>query len=179
MTFIDFLNKGGLVTYILFVANIFGYATIFYKAWSFWNYKKNINKDSDQLFINFQNKMSTISISDEGQIALLKEDIVQNVKVLEPGLNTLKILATTGPLMGLLGTVIGILEAFSVISQSGMGDPALFANAISLSLINTVSGLAVAIPHLVAYNYFISALDSLELELQDLTLAKFTKTKMR
>lgn len=66
----------------------------------------------------------------------------------------------------MLGTVIGVLEAFEAISKSGLGDPSVFASGISMALITTVAGLIVAIPHYVGYNYIIGMLDTLEIELK-------------
>jgi biopolymer transport protein ExbB len=59
------------------------------------------------------------------------------------------------PIVGLLGTVIGMIEAFHVIAFSGaMGDPALLAGGISKALINTAAGLSVALPALALHHYF-------------------------
>ena len=81
---------------------------------------------------------------------------------LENGLNTIKIIAAISPLLGLLGTVIGVLMSFSQMAKGGMGDPSSFANGISLALITTVGGLIVAIPHYIGHNYLLGNLDELE-----------------
>ena len=62
--------------------------------------------------------------------------------------------ATVAPIVGLLGTVIGMIEAFHVIAFAGMGDPSLLAGGISKALVNTAAGLSVALPALLAYHYF-------------------------
>jgi biopolymer transport protein ExbB len=67
----------------------------------------------------------------------------------------LAVVATVAPIVGLLGTVIGMIEAFHVIAFSGaMGDPALLAGGISKALINTAAGLSVALPALALHHYF-------------------------
>ncbi len=67
----------------------------------------------------------------------------------------LAIVATVAPIVGLLGTVIGMIEAFHVIAYSqGMGNPALLAGGISKALINTAAGLSVALPSLAAHHFF-------------------------
>jgi len=67
----------------------------------------------------------------------------------------LAIVATVAPIVGLLGTVIGMIEAFHVIAFSdGMGDPALLAGGISKALINTATGLSVALPALMLHHFF-------------------------
>ena len=81
----------------------------------------------------------------------------------------LAIVATVAPIVGLLGTVIGMIEAFHVIAFSeGMGNPALLAGGISKALINTASGLSVALPALGLHHFFKnrSAFLGLELEKQ-------------
>ncbi|GGY71162.1 hypothetical protein GCM10011613_14690 [Cellvibrio zantedeschiae] len=79
----------------------------------------------------------------------------------------LAIVATVAPIVGLLGTVIGMIEAFHVIAYSqGMGNPALLAGGISKALINTAAGLSVALPALAMHHFFKhrSVVFSLQLE---------------
>lgn len=79
----------------------------------------------------------------------------------------LTIAATVAPIMGLLGTVLGMIEAFHVIAFSGaMGDPALLAGGISKALVNTASGLSVALPSLLAYHFFKNRIAHFALELE-------------
>lgn len=66
----------------------------------------------------------------------------------------LAVTATVAPIVGLLGTVIGMIEAFHVIAYAGMGDPTQLAGGISKALVNTAAGLSVALPALLAYHYF-------------------------
>jgi len=68
-------------------------------------------------------------------------------------LNTLGTIAAISPLLGLLGTVVGMIEVFSVITVQGVGNPAALASGISQALITTAAGLMVAIPALIAYRY--------------------------
>ena len=67
--------------------------------------------------------------------------------------NVLKIIAVVAPLMGLLGTVVGMIITFQSITLYGTGDPKLMAGGISSALVTTVLGLIVAIPTLFAHNY--------------------------
>lgn len=79
----------------------------------------------------------------------------------------LAVVATVAPIVGLLGTVIGMIEAFHVIAFSGaMGDPALLAGGISKALVNTAAGLSVALPSLALHHYFKSRQVSLGLVLE-------------
>ena len=68
------------------------------------------------------------------------------------------------PLLGLLGTVIGVYKSFEAITQNGLGDPTIFSNGIGIALITTIAGIIVAIPHQIAYNHFIAMIDNIELE---------------
>ncbi len=73
---------------------------------------------------------------------------------MERFLNTLGTIASISPLLGLLGTVSGMIRVFASIGQHGPGDPSLLAGGIAEALITTASGLIVAIPSLVFYRYF-------------------------
>jgi biopolymer transport protein ExbB len=74
-------------------------------------------------------------------------------------LNTLGTIAGVAPLMGLLGTVMGIIKAFNAIYEGGMGDPRLLSGGISEALITTAAGLSVAIPSYIAYRYLRGRVD--------------------
>jgi biopolymer transport protein ExbB len=74
-------------------------------------------------------------------------------------LNTLGTIAGVAPLMGLLGTVTGIIKAFNAIYEGGMGDPRLLSGGISEALITTAAGLSVAIPSYIAYRYLRGRVD--------------------
>lgn len=73
---------------------------------------------------------------------------------LERFLNTLGTIASITPLLGLLGTVIGMIKVFAVITAQGVGDPSILSEGISEALITTAAGLAVAIPTLMFLRYF-------------------------
>ncbi len=88
------------------------------------------------------------------------------VKRLERYLVVLETAAAAGPLLGLLGTVIGIIRVFSVISIAGVGEAGLLSGGISLALITTAFGLLIGIPALVAYNFLDSRVDSLSVQIE-------------
>jgi len=78
----------------------------------------------------------------------------QVVLELERYINTLGTIASIAPLLGLLGTVIGMIKVFSAIMIAGVGNPGVLAGGISEALITTAAGLSVAIPSLMFYRYF-------------------------
>jgi len=77
---------------------------------------------------------------------ILDEAITREIPVLENGLSMIKLLAAVAPLLGLLGTVTGMIATFQSISLFGTGDPKLMASGISQALVTTMLGLYVAIP---------------------------------
>jgi biopolymer transport protein ExbB len=88
------------------------------------------------------------------------------VPVLERYLPVLGTIATISTLLGLLGTITGMIKTFNVIAALGYGHPEALAGGISEALITTAAGLGVAIPTVVVYNYFTSKVDSLVIEME-------------
>jgi biopolymer transport protein ExbB len=88
------------------------------------------------------------------------------VPVLERYLTVLGTIASISTLLGLLGTITGMMKTFNVVAALGYGHPEALAGGISEALITTAAGLGVAIPTLVIYNYFTSKVDSLVLEME-------------
>lgn len=83
------------------------------------------------------------------------------VHQLERYLNTLGTIAVITPLLGLLGTVLGMIKVFNAITAQGVGDPTVLAGGISEALITTAAGLAVAIPAVMFHRYFRGRIDEL------------------
>lgn len=85
---------------------------------------------------------------------------------MERYLNTLGTIAAISPLLGLLGTVIGMVKVFAAITAHGVGDPAVLAGGISEALITTAAGLSVAIPSLIGYRYLRGKVDALVVQME-------------
>ena len=85
---------------------------------------------------------------------------------LERFLTTLGTIATMAPLLGLLGTIIGMIEIFGSQGPTGMGNPAQLAHGISIALYNAAFGIIVAVPSLVFYRHFRARVDSLVVEME-------------
>jgi len=107
-----------------------------------------------KVLISFQNKEKDLEKS-------VDEVVTDEMPKLEKNVGTLGIVANICPLLGLLGTVLGIIRSFSAISQQNLGDTTKLAAGISEALVATASGLIVAIPALAAYNYFQARIDTL------------------
>ena len=102
---------------------------------------------------------------------LIEDHGRQEVPFLERYLTMLGTIASISPLLGLLGTVVGLLRVFDAISQEGgVTNAAILSAGIQNALITTVAGLCVAIPSLVAYNYFARRAESLVLEMERISL---------
>ena len=92
------------------------------------------------------------------------------VHELERFLNSLGTIASISPLLGLLGTVTGIIRAFNAVMLGGMGDPRLLAGGISEALVTTAGGLAVAIPSFIAYRYLRGKVERIVIEMEKIAV---------
>jgi biopolymer transport protein ExbB len=110
-----------------------------------------------------RHKQSRDRIENSMQIKGMSE-----IAALEKNAKVLSIIATLCPLLGLLGTVMGFIHAFAEMRQSGLTDISTgrIGEALEYALITTAAGLVVAIPTIIAYNYIISRIQSLVLEMQ-------------
>ena len=90
--------------------------------------------------------------------------------LMNSNLRVLGAVANITPMMGLLGTVIGMIKAFNVISLSGTGNPGLVASGISEALITTAAGMLVGIPALVLYHYFRGKIDRYVFEMEEVAI---------
>jgi biopolymer transport protein ExbB len=86
---------------------------------------------------------------------------------LERGLVLLEIIAGISPLIGLLGTVLGMVTVFNAITERGVGNPAVLSDGISKALITTIAGLVVGIPALAFHSWFSRRAEALATEIYD------------
>ena len=148
MDLISYIDKGGIIVYILIALNIIGFTIILWKFFTLPRKNAMISKIKSKITIN----SSTAS------------QIEYEVKKLESGLVIIKNIAIISPLLGLLGTVVGIYSSFEEITIKGLGDPTIFSGGIAVALITTIAGIIVSIPHQIAYNHFISLVDKIEIK---------------
>ncbi|MEI8314061.1 MAG: MotA/TolQ/ExbB proton channel family protein [Verrucomicrobiota bacterium] len=97
---------------------------------------------------------------------LVQGTVTKELISMEKFLPQLDSMVTLCPLIGLLGTTVGMIRSFSIIAAIGMSDPTKLAGGISEALINTASGLAVAIPALFAYNYFTGKKEAILMDME-------------
>ena len=86
---------------------------------------------------------------------------------LEKGLVWLATVVSLAPIFGFTGTVTGMISAFKNLASAGMGDPSVVASGISEALITTATGLLIAAPVLIMYNYFVNFLDKFTFDIQE------------
>lgn len=144
----------GIVTVIGVLLGIYKWVTLTMTAGAVRGQvrKKKASKSNPlgRVMLAYENTQS----NDVETVALKLDDaILKEVPKLEGGLNLVKVLAATAPLMGLLGTVIGMIRTFQAITLFGTGDPQIMASGISEALVTTVLGLIAAIPLLLLHAF--------------------------
>lgn len=100
---------------------------------------------------------------------IIKEIIIEEIAPFESKLNCLASVIGIAPMLGLLGTVTGMIKAFTNISKFGSGDATVVADGIAEALLTTALGLIIAIPAIVAYNYLNRRLEKIESEIDKIT----------
>ena len=196
MEFIDFASKGGFVMLVIALLSVYVIAVIIYKIYQFWHLDVSnlgfVNKvslmmqnkkyqDAVDLCRTQTNPISNIlicaivsicnkNINDEKLIRNIENCGSRELRVLESHLRSLEMVANIAPLLGLLGTVIGMVKAFGVISQSASQvDPSLLAGGIWEALLTTIAGLIVAIPAMAAYYIIDSKIEKVKADATDAT----------
>lgn len=101
----------------------------------------------------------------------------QEIRKLERGMVILETIAAITPILGLLGTVIGMIKVFNVIALEGVGSASVLSGGISEALITTASGLSIGIPTLVFYNYFTQKAENLILDMEKISNEFLKKLK--
>ena len=120
------------------------------------------SSDSINLFEKMWDAAAPISPSEREARQTAVDDAVRaEIPLLERNLYILTTAATVAPLLGLLGTVLGMIKTFQAASMSGLGNPQMLAEGISEALYNTAGGLLVAIPCIIANNHFRSRVERL------------------
>ncbi len=108
---------------------------------------------------------------------LIEDQGRQEVRTLQKGLVVIETIAGIAPLLGLLGTVLGMIKVFTVISEQGLGQTQALSGGISEALITTVVGLSIGIPSLVFYNYFTDKTESMIMDIEKYSSKLLRKLK--
>jgi biopolymer transport protein ExbB/TolQ len=189
-TFFEILQSGGVAVYVLALFSIISLGVIFERLWAFYKFRKSSraafsvikaggagNKDNDKGVIEAPDSPLT-SVLKAGLLrrelgtgeALKAMDLSFRGEVasLRSLLGALATIGATAPFVGLFGTVIGIIRAFSDLALDDVGNPLAVVDGIAEALVATASGLFVAIPAVIAYNYFLRRSKRLSLELEEM-----------
>ncbi len=186
---IDLLKAGGYIMYPIVLCSLAAFVICVERSWSLrrsritpkhlvaqvWSWIKNNQLDKGRLkklkdssplgeilaagLVNHAHGRETMkeSIQDAGRQATIS---------LERYLNTLGTIAQVTPLLGLLGTVIGMIRVFTVITVQGTGDSTVLAGGISEALITTATGLIIGIPALIFHRHFERKVDELVIAME-------------
>lgn len=183
---------GGFMMYPLVLCSLLALGVIIAKGWTLWVAHKDAHRLMNQvtesaaagrlgeaLQVAAETRGPTAAILYAGlsrlqDLKVRKGELEQAISTtgaielsfLERGLVVLATIANVAPLMGFLGTVIGMVIAFASIEAAGNVDPGLVAGGIKVALLTTAAGLVIAIPVNVAYNFYVSRIDKLIVEME-------------
>ena len=190
-----YLKVGGPLMWILFGLSIISMGIILERGVFFFRREKKLSEDfksniimavsSDnmekaiEICLNEKNtvgetvKSFLIRCNKNGDFhhfdQLVKEIGMEEISPLEKRLHILGIIGYIAPMIGLLGTVTGMIDAFRNLSTFGAGDPSLVADGISKALLTTAAGLSIAIPAIVVYNLLNKKIEEIEEDIDKIT----------
>ena len=195
----EIIEAAGWPVWLLIVTSVYGLAIILERAWSLRSSSiapKNLSKevfsmiqqgtikkqslDEISLSSPLGEILATAIRNQSSSLEVLKDaidEVGENVAFkLEKNINSLGTISTVAPLLGLFGTIVGMVELFSSFTSSGH-DVAVFARGISVALYNTAGGIVVAVPAMIAYRYYRSKVDHLlnDMEQQALRLVEILR----
>ncbi len=185
-------RDGGFMMYPLILCSLIALGVIIAKAWTLWvahRESQNLLKEIEEFGIGGRLE-DAIQKAEEtrGPVAAILlaglrrvqeehtgKDVQKAINTtgvieldfLERGLAVLATIANVAPMLGFLGTVIGMIIAFQAIEIAGEVDPSLVAAGIKVALITTAAGLTIAIPVNVAYNFFVTRVDRLIQDMEE------------
>jgi len=189
---LSLFTDGGWMMYPLMLCSLIAVGVIIAKAWTLWIAHKGTNKvlagveelaragDIDgavalaaetpgpaaAILLAGLRRIQTMRVaSGELEKAVTTTGAIE-LGFLERGLVILATIANVAPLMGFLGTVAGMILAFGAIEASGDVNPSLVAGGIKVALLTTAAGLTIAIPVNIGYNFFVSRIDQLIVDME-------------
>ncbi len=193
---LELIKAGGFLMWPILLCSVISMAIIAERFWSLraskiapeglvanvWQWQKAGRLDADHIKILSVSSplgkvLSAGLVNYKHSREIMKEAIEEAGRHvahdLERFLNTLGTIASVSPLLGLLGTVIGMIKVFTVITVQGIGDPSVLSEGISEALLTTAAGLSVAIPSLMFYRYFRGRVDELIIAMEREALKMF------
>jgi len=178
--FLNDFDKGGIIMWVIFFVTIVSWMTGIQKLTELRRFsfaRKKFLKRSNSLFCDRSQTLkptgfdnydylliqlkNSLSANGTGSKGIVREFLIGTVPYLERHFSTMSVWISIAPLLGLLGTVIGMIETFRIIMDFGVGNPSLTAEGISVALLTTQAGLTSAFPALIFHNYLSSKKDAL------------------
>lgn len=190
---LDIFMRGGPLMYPILFCSIIGWAIFMERFFAYFQIRRELfrlrssvtdllnNKrpeDALELCLQGRSPLARILVvilknrgSSRAHLKSLAEEVGEREAVfLQRYLGLLATIANVSPLLGLLGTVLGMINAFNVIAAEGVGTPATLGGGISEALITTAAGLSVAVPMLLVHRYLSARSDRLTLELEEASM---------
>ena len=190
---LNLFADGGAMMYPLVIASLVAFGVIIAKAYTLWVAHKesrglldeveNLGRDGriDEALRLAEERPGPVAAILHSGLRRVKESQASGANVekavqttgmielgfLERGLVVLATIANVAPLMGFLGTVAGMISAFGAIAEAGQVDATLVAGGIKVALITTATGLIVAVPVNIAYNFFVTRIDKLIIDMEE------------
>lgn len=189
---LSLFRDGGLMMYPLVLCSLLAVGVIIAKAWTLWVAHRDTEKvlaevgelaragkldEAIQVASDTPGPTAAILLAGLRRIRerrVRKGEVEQAISTvgtielgfLERGLVVLATVANVAPLMGFLGTVAGMILAFAAIEQAGDVEPSLVAGGIKVALLTTAAGLTIAIPVNIGYNFFVTRIDTLIVDME-------------
>lgn len=186
---LELFKAGGLLMWPILICSVISSAIIFERFWSLqekritpkhlvaqvWQWAKvghlNNQRIRDLRVASPLGRILAAGLVNRSHEREVMKESIEEVgrhvaHTLERFLNTLGTIASISPLLGLLGTVIGMIKVFAVITTHGVGDASILAEGISEALLTTAAGLSVAIPTLMFHRYFRGKVDALVMTME-------------
>ncbi len=187
---LELFRDGGFMMYFLVLASLLALGVIIAKAYILFVAHRDSRRLLEQIGTAPKGVEGTIDLADEtqGPVAAILSSGLRRVRerghsdadiekavtttgsielgFLERGLVVLATVANVAPMMGFLGTVVGMIAAFGAVAEAGQIEASLVAGGIKVALITTATGLTIAIPVNIAYNFFVTRIDRLIIDME-------------
>lgn len=186
---LEIIRAGGWIIWPIILCSVFAMAIIGERFWALqrkkvvpkglvaqvWKWLKDGKLDKQRLNLLRKNSplgqilaagLANKSNNRETMKASIEDASSQVIHDLEKYLNALGTIAEIAPLLGLLGTVTGMIRMFAAVGEVGLGNPMVLSSGLSEALLTTAAGLTVAIPAFIFYRYFRGLVDELVLSLE-------------
>lgn len=177
---LNLVFKGGWLMIPIFICSLVGLAILINKFFQFRGILKALERPLEEIIRTPPEILLPLlkAVKEGGGEKELAVVGTRQVREMEKGLSWLSLIATIAPLLGLTGTVTGMIKAFMVIAvSSSQVSPALLASGIWEALITTAAGLLVAIPIHIGHHFLEKQADEIAFDLKDITLTLHLREK--